>query len=62
MRRNIFKDCVLELPNGAELPRGSELEGKCTLERKDDIDMYTIVGGHREVITPSMLGLPDVQP
>jgi hypothetical protein len=62
MRRNTFKDCVLELPNGTELPHGSELEGKCTLERKDDIDIYTIVGGHREVITPSMLALPDLQP
>lgn len=62
MRRNTFRDCVLELPYGAELPQRSELGGKCTLERKDNVDIFTIVGSHREVATPSMLALPDLQP
>jgi hypothetical protein len=44
MRRNIFSDCVLELPNAVELPRDSELNGKCRVERNSRIDIYTIVG------------------
>jgi hypothetical protein len=63
MRRNTFKDCILEMANGAELPHGSELEGKCTVERKDSIDIRAIVGSHRgEVITSSSLGFTEIQP
>jgi hypothetical protein len=63
MRRNTFKDCVLEMPIGTELPHGSELGGKCVVERKDNIDIYTIVGSHRgQFSTPSSLGLMDLQP
>jgi hypothetical protein len=63
MLRNTFKDCILQLPNGIELPRGSELEGKCSIERNDNVDIDGIVGARLQMLaTPSMLGIPSIQP
>ncbi len=42
-----FKNCVVELPEGAQLPSNSELNGKCQLVRKSDIS-----------VPPNTVGLP----
>jgi hypothetical protein len=50
MRRNTFRDCVIEFPEGLNLPDNLEVNGKCSIERKADIDTFTIVGGRQQVL------------
>jgi hypothetical protein len=63
MLRNIYNDCVLELPEGVELPPNSELVGKCTVESKTNIDVYTIVGARPQMMADSStLSLSPMKP
>ena len=75
MLRNTFKDCVLEMPAGLNLPDNLEVNGKCGIERRNNIDIYTVVGGRQQAFTScakwdqnnkcvqySAYGIPRVEP
>jgi hypothetical protein len=55
MLRNVYNDCVLELPEGVELPHDPELIARCRIERKPKIDIYTIVGARPQMSVGSCI-------